>query len=169
MFKGGIFYGMLLMTLPIFGQRTLEKIMEKLADKDVPLATVTETAVNPSYYRLDTREQEEFKVSHLKDAHYVGYKDFNASEFAEHFPDKDATYVVYCSVGVRSEKIGKKLIAMGYTDVKNLSGGMFKWVNEGYDIVDIDKRATQKVHAYNRFWGLLLNRGVKVYGPEKQE
>ncbi len=169
MFKGGIFYGMLLMTLPIFGQRTLEKIMEKLADKDVPLATVTEIAVNPSYYRLDTREQEEFEVSHLKDAYYVGYTDFDASEFAENFPDKDATYLVYCSVGVRSEKIGKKLIAMGYNDVKNLSGGMFKWVNEGYDVVDSAGQATLKVHAYNRFWGLLLNRGVKVYGPEKQE
>ncbi|NNJ89273.1 MAG: rhodanese-like domain-containing protein [Eudoraea sp.] len=169
MLKGGIFYGMLLMALPVFGQRTLEKIMEKLAYKDVPLATVTEAAVNPSYYRLDTREPEEFEVSHLKDAHLIGYSDFNTSEFAENFPDKDATYLVYCSVGVRSEKIGKKLMAMGYTDVKNLSGGMFKWVNEGYDIVDQNGRETQKIHAYNRFWGLLLNRGEKVYGPEKQE
>ena len=169
MFKGGILCGMLLMTFPIFGQRTLEKIMEKLADKDVPLATVTETAVNPSYYRLDTREREEFEVSHLKDAHYVGYNDFDASDFTEQFPDKDATYLVYCSVGVRSEKIGKKLLALGYNDVKNLSGGMFKWVNEGHDVVDSAGQATLKVHAYNRFWGLLLNRGVKVYGPEKQK
>jgi len=169
MLKGGIFYGMLLITLPIFGQRTLEKIMEKMAYKDVPLATVTEIAVNPSYLRLDTREREEFEVSHLQDAHYIGYSDFDASEFIEHFPDKDATYVVYCSVGVRSEKIGKKLIDMGYTDVKNLSGGMFKWINEGYDVVDSTGRETQKVHAYNRFWGLLLNKGEKVYGPVKQE
>lgn len=143
--------------------------MEKLAYKDVPLATVTEIAVNPSYLRLDTREREEFEISHLKDAHFIGYKEFNAKEFEIYFPDKEATYVVYCSVGVRSEKIGKKLLAMGYTDVKNLAGGMFKWVNEGYDIVDSAGLATQKVHAYNRFWGLLLNRGVKVYGPEKQE
>ena len=169
MFKGGIIYGMLLMTLPIFGQRTMEKIIEKLTYRDVPLATVTEIAVNPTYYRLDTREQEEFEVSHLKDAHLIGYTDFDASEFAEIFPDKEATYVVYCSVGVRSEKIGKKLIAMGYTDVKNLAGGMFKWVNEGHEVVDNDGRVTQKVHAYNRFWGMLLNKGMKVYGPEKQE
>lgn len=157
------------MTLPVFGQRTLEKIMEKLADKDVPLATVTETSVNPSYNRLDAREREEFEVSHLKDAHFIGYTNFDTSEFSETFPDKHATYVVYCSVGVRSEKIGKKLIDMGYTDVKNLSGGIFKWVNEGYDIVDMNGQKTQKVHAYNRFWGLLLNKGSKVYGPVKQE
>ncbi len=160
---------MLLIITPVLGQRTLEKIMEKLADKDVPLATVTEIAVNPSYLRLDAREREEFEVSHLKDAHFIGYKEFNVKEFEIHFPDKEATYVVYCSVGVRSEKIGKKLLGMGYTDVKNLAGGMFKWVNEGNDVVDSAGLATQKVHAYNRFWGLLLNRGVKVYGPEKQE
>jgi len=169
MLKGGIIYGMLLMALPVFGQRTLEKIMEKLAYKDVPLATVTEIAVNPSYFRLDTREPEEFNVSHLKDAHLIGYSHFDELEFAERFPDKDATYLVYCSVGVRSEKIGKKLIAMGYKDVKNLSGGIFKWVNEGYDVVDSTGQVTQKVHAYNRFWGLLLNKGEKVYGPEKEE
>ncbi len=90
-------------------------------------------------------------------------------EFKENFPNKNATYVVYCSVGVRSEKIGKKLMDLGYTDVKNLSGGMFKWINEGYDVVDSAGRTTQKVHAYNRFWGLLLDKGMKVYGPEKQE
>jgi rhodanese-related sulfurtransferase len=143
--------------------------MERLADKDVPIATVAEIAVNPSYLRLDTREQEEFEVSHLKDAYFIGYSEFDASEFEKHFPDKDATYVVYCSVGVRSAKIGKKLMDMGYTDVKNLSGGMFKWVNDGYDVVDNTGQATQKVHAYNRFWGLLLDRGEKVYGPEKLE
>lgn len=169
MFKVSICYAMLLLTFPVFGQRTLEKIMEKLAYKDVPLATVTEIAVNPSYHRLDTREKEEFDVSHLKDAHFIGYSDFDASKFIEHFPDKKATYVVYCSVGVRSEKIGKKLIAMGYTDVKNLSGGLFKWVNEGNDVVDSTGGITPKIHAYNRFWGLLLNKGEKVYGPEKQE
>lgn len=160
---------MLLMITPVFGQRTLEKIMEKLAYKDVPLASVTEIAVNPLYLRLDTREPEEFEVSHLPDAHFIGYKDFNAKEFKINFPNKNATYVVYCSVGVRSEKIGKKLMDLGYTDVKNLSGGMFKWVNEGYNVVDSAGLVTQKVHAYNRFWGLLLDKGVKVYGPENQE
>ncbi len=77
MFKGSIFFVMSLMITPVFGQRTLEKIMEKLAYKDVPLASVTEIAVNPSYLRLDTREPEEFEVSHLPDAHFIGYKDFN--------------------------------------------------------------------------------------------
>ncbi len=167
MIKGSFFFAIVFITIPGFGQRTLENIMEKLASKDVPLATVTEIAVNPSYVRLDTREKEEFVVSHIKDAHFIGYSDFEISEFTEHFPDKDATYVVYCSVGVRSEKIGKKLIAMGYTNVKNLSGGIFKWINEEYEVVDSTGKRTAKVHAYNRFWGLLLNKGEKVYGSEK--
>jgi rhodanese-related sulfurtransferase len=169
MFKENIFFVTLLMIMPVFGQRTLENVMEKLTHKDVPLASVTELAINPSYHRLDARSPEEFGVSHLPDAHYIGYKDFDAKEFKRRFPDKEATYVVYCSVGLRSGKIGKKLMDLGYTNIKNLSGGLFKWINDGYKIVDTTGKPTQKVHAYNKFWGLLLNKGEKVYGIEKQE
>jgi len=161
--------GALLMTTTALGQRTLDKLISKLSNKDVPLATVTEVKVNNSYLRLDAREKEEFEVSHLPDAHFIGYKNFDADQFTSRFPDKDATYVVYCSVGVRSGKIGEKLQDLGYSNVKNLSGGIFKWVEEGCPIVDAEEKETYKVHAYNRFWGLLLNKGEKVYGPENQD
>ncbi|MGB5378886.1 rhodanese-like domain-containing protein [Muriicola sp.] len=169
MFNEPIFFGMMLVIMPVFGQRTLDNIMDKLTHKEMPLASVTELAVNPSYYRLDARSPEEFNISHLPDAHYIGYKDFNAIEFTQNFPDKEATYVVYCSVGIRSGKIGKKIKDLGYTNIKNLSGGLFKWVNDGYKILDTTGQPTQKVHAYNKFWGLLLNNGEKVYGKENQD
>lgn len=65
---------------------------------------------------------------------------------------KDAKIVLYCSVGYRSEKIGEKLQKMGYTDVNNLFGSLFEWVNRGYKVVDKDGNETQKVHTYNKDW-----------------
>jgi rhodanese-related sulfurtransferase len=156
-------WGFLVFSIPLIGQPDLQKITERIAGGDVPVASVTEVAVNPSYIRLDAREKEEYWVSHLPEARYIGYKDFDASAFASLFPDKKATYVVYCSVGIRSRKIGRKLMSMGYANVKNLSGGIFKWVNEGYDILDNEGKVTLEIHAYNRYWGSLLNRGEKVY------
>lgn len=166
MLKGILFTGVILMSTTSFSQRTMEKIIEKLASKDIPLASVTEVAVNPSYTRLDAREMEEFEVSHLPNAHYIGYKNFNAGKFKSLFPDKDATYVVYCSVGIRSGKIAEELQKIGYKDVKNMSGGIFKWIEEDHPVLDADEKLTRKVHAYNRIWGLLLSKGEKVYEPE---
>ncbi len=155
------------LSLTAWGQRTLEKVVEKWVSEDVPLATVEEVTENPSYFLLDAREKEEYQVSHLPNSYFIGYKHFDAAEFTEAFPDKSAPYVVYCSVGVRSGKIGEKLIDLGYTDVRNLRGGIFQWVEEGQPLHDADGNPTRKVHAYNRFWGMLLNSGEKVYGPEK--
>lgn len=166
MLKGILFTGVILMSTTSFSQRTMDKIIEKLASQDIPLATVTEVAVNHSYTRLDAREMEEFEVSHLPYAHYIGYKNFDAGKFTSQFPDKDATYVVYCSVGIRSGKIAEKLQKMGYKNVKNMSGGIFKWIEEDHPVVDSDEKVTRKVHAYNRIWGLLLSKGEKVYELE---
>ncbi|MBT8281454.1 MAG: rhodanese-like domain-containing protein [Muriicola sp.] len=147
----------------------MEKLIDKLSNKDVPLASVTEVSVNPSYIRLDAREKEEYEVSHLPDAYFIGYDNFDAEEFASLFPDKEATYLVYCSLGIRSGKIGEKLQKLGYRDVKNMSGGIFKWIEEDLPVLDADDNETQKVHAYNKFWGLLLTKGEKVYSLENED
>ncbi len=167
--KTCLIIGFILTLTTTMAQRTLEKVMEKLSGDEVPLVSITETRVNPAFIRLDARELEEFEVSHLPDAQFIGYENFDAEKFTSTYPDKKATYVVYCSVGIRSGKIGRKLLKRGYTDVRNLSGGIFKWVEEGNPVVDRDGKVTQKVHAYNRFWGMLLNKGEKVYGPEDQK
>ncbi|QBA65029.1 rhodanese-like domain-containing protein [Muriicola soli] len=161
--------GVILMANTSFSQRTMEKLIDKLSNKDVPLASVTEVSVNPSYIRLDAREREEYEVSHLPDAKYIGYTNFDIDQFTSLFPDKEATYLVYCSLGIRSGKIGERLIELGYSDVKNMSGGIFKWMEEDLPVVDADDRETKRVHAYNKFWGLLLTKGEKVYSLESEE
>lgn len=109
---------------------------------------------------LDAREQEEYAVSRIAQAQHVGFVHFDPDSVTD--IDKDATIVVYCAVGSRSEKITRELKEMGFENVSNLYGGIFEWVNQGYDIVN-DSGKTNKIHAYNRFWGMWLQKGEKVY------
>lgn len=109
---------------------------------------------------VDSRELEEFKISHLEGALYAGYDDYD-STIVDRL-DKSRPVIVYCSIGYRSEKIAERLIAAGFTDVYNLYGGIFEWVNQGNDVVD-ESGTTDKVHAYSRTWGIWLKEGEKVY------
>lgn len=111
---------------------------------------------------LDTREKEEFTVSHIHSAKYVGYNHFEIDSLKS-IP-KNTQIIVYCSVGYRSERIGEKLIKKGYTNVNNLYGGIFEWVNNNYPVVDMNDQKTNKVHAYSKLWGKWLIKGEKVYG-----
>jgi len=168
MYKFGILLGLMVLGYPLMGQRSPEKMIERRVKGNVPSVSVTELAVNPSYIRLDAREKEEFEVSHIPNSYYIGYKEFDARKVLALLPNKDTTVVVYCSVGIRSDAIGKKLMALGYTRVHNLSGGIFKWLNEGFPLIDTAGQKTNRIHPYNRFWGLLLQKGEKVYSPENQ-
>lgn len=110
---------------------------------------------------LDSRSPEEYKVSHIKDARWVGYDDFDM-ERVKDIP-KNRKIIVYCSVGARSEKITGKLKKAGYTDVANLYGGIFEWINEDHPVYN-DSGKTDKIHPYNFFWGMWLSEGTKDYG-----
>ena len=70
---------------------------------------------------------------------------------------------MYCSVGYRSEKISEKLIAAGFTDVSNLYGGIFEWVNIGRPVYKASNQKTNRVHTYNKEWSKWLRTGIKVY------
>lgn len=110
---------------------------------------------------LDARSYREFEISHLPGAIWVGYDEFPAQSL--HGLAKDAEVVVYCSLGVRSEKIAEQLIQMGFKDVKNLYGGLFEWKNSGKAVIDLQGQPTERVHAFSKIWGQWLHRGEKVY------
>lgn len=109
---------------------------------------------------LDARSPEEYEVSYIKNARFVGYENFDSTAVAE--LDPDAEIVVYCAVGYRSEKIGEKLKEMDFKNIANLYGGIFEWKNRGNIVVN-DDGPTNKVHAYSKTWGMWLNKGKKVY------
>jgi len=121
-----------------------------------------ETKRDSTIIILDTREREEFTVSHISKAIHVGYDHFEMDSLKK-IP-KNTRIIVYCSVGYRSERIGEKLLSSGYTNVYNLYGGMFEWVNNDYPVVDKNNIQTNKIHAYSKLWGKWLIKGEKVYG-----
>lgn len=137
---------------------TLLKIMLK---HDVKEMTVPQAEVKSNVLFIDAREKKEFDVSHIKNAVFVGYEDFNISRLGA--VPKGNEIIVYCSIGKRSENITEKLMKAGYTNVSNLYGGIFEWVNQGNQVVDINNKNTDKVHAYGRLWGQWLDKGEKVY------
>lgn len=147
-------------------QGSLEELLSKYNDETVPYISteqLQEKKDHSQLFLLDTRSLEEYQVSHLKNAHWVGYENFDIEEFKSRFPQKDKEIVVYCSLGVRSEKIGEKLQKAGYTDVKNLYGGIFTWKNKNLPVFNQQGNETQKVHAYSKKWSKWLEKGEKVY------
>ncbi len=130
-----------------------------LLSADVPAVDMDHVPIGKAVF-LDAREREEYDVSHIAGALPVGYKDFDMRSLQ--LVPKDTVIVVYCSVGYRSEKITEKLLEAGFTNVHNLYGGIFEWVNTGHPLVDSTGR-TDKVHAYNRNWSQWVIRGEKIY------
>jgi rhodanese-related sulfurtransferase len=111
-------------------------------------------------YLLDTREEEEFNVSHLKNARHAGYFWFDMRKVYD-IP-LDAQIILYCSVGYRSEKIGRKLLDAGFKNVFNLYGGIFEWINQGNPVYNNNDVQTSEIHTYNNDWAHWVNRGTKV-------
>lgn len=144
------------------GQRTFDEKMQSLYKNTVPLIKADSLKSKLSeVVMLDTRSQEEYQVSHILGARFVDYDDFEVAQVND--IQKDQEVIVYCSVGYRSERVGEKLQKAGYTNVKNLYGGIFGWKNEGYEVVGSNNQPTDSVHVYNRLWGKWLYKGKKVY------
>jgi len=136
-------------------------LLRSTYDKDLALVYPDQKDLINNAILLDTREKTEFNVSHLKGAQWVGYESFDMSAVKD-IP-KNQPIVVYCSIGARSQEIGKKLKQSGYSEVYNLYGGIFHWVNENNPVFHLDSIPTNKVHTYNKMWGIWLNKGEKVY------
>ncbi|MBT8293876.1 MAG: rhodanese-like domain-containing protein [Eudoraea sp.] len=144
-------------------QSSIDQALNRYNNESVPYITVAEMQNFQDKIILDAREWEEYNVSHLKNAIWVGYDDFKLSEVEKKLPDKSAEIVVYCSIGVRSENIGEELLESGYSRTKNLYGGIFEWTNQGHTVYNTKGEKTKKVHAYGKLWGKYLTKAEKVY------
>lgn len=153
----------LLFTLNCFAQKTIQEVLVKYNKNLVPYISVNELKEKQNIILFDSRDATEYKVSHLKNANYVGFDDFDSKKIKEKFTNPNATIIVYCSIGVRSEIIGKKLLKMGYKNVFNLYGGIFEWSNQNLPVYDSDDKQTQNVHAFSKEWSQYLKKGNKVY------
>ena len=133
-----------------------------LLNRNVPEIDVeTLSAHLGDYQLLDSRSKEEYIVSHISKAIWVGYDDFHLERIQS--LTLQTPIVVYCSVGYRSEKITQRLQKAGFQKVYNLYGGIFEWVNQGHRVVNSSEQVTKRIHAYNKIWGLWVHQGDKVY------
>ena len=82
---------------------------------------------------LDARTQPEFAVSHLRGA--VAIDPYRPSLRPLRGIRPSEAIVVYSSAGYRGARVTSWLNRAGYTSVVNLSGGLFKWANEGRPMV----------------------------------
>lgn len=150
----------------LVAQEPLDKLLSKYNSHSIPYISVEELkmqADNKEVFILDSREMEEFEVSHLKNATFVGYNNFSVAAITSTIKNKNAAIVVYCSLGIRSEKISEKLKKAGYTNIKNLYGGIFEWKNKGYAVYDSANTETQKIHTFSKNWATYLHQGEPVF------
>ena len=145
------------------GQRTLTKLLKKYNTESVAYVSVEMAKSNPDFVFLDARELKEYKVSHLKNAIHIGYDEFNLKKTTSKLTNKNATIVVYCSVGIRSEDIAERLQKAWYKYVFNLFGGIFEWKNKQNVVVDSLNSPTEKVHTFSKEWSKWLKKGIRVY------
>lgn len=157
--------GLSIILQPLMGQEVNSKaydlMLSGMLSHSVKEISVKEASDIKDAIFLDSREKKEYQVSHLPKAKWVGYDSLDLSALDK--VPKDSKIIVYCSVGYRSEKVSEKIKAKGFTDVQNLYGGIFEWVNQGNKVVDPNGYETPKVHAYSMIWGIWLSKGEKVY------
>lgn len=167
--KIGLFKGLKVMVLFLLGlipqavkgqnPEGFKEMAIKMANKSVPIISLMQIdeieKKGKKIIYLDARELEEFNVSHIKGAIHVGYDNFKEDEVKN--MDKNAVYVVYCSVGYRSGKIGKKMQKMGFKYVFNLYGGIFNWANNDRAMIKKGNK-TVKAHPFNKKWGKWLRK-----------
>jgi len=87
------------------------------------------------FFLIDVRQQSEFDKSNIFYStniprgvleFKIGSNVFWENEFLD-VPDKDAEIIIYCKKGDRGILAARSLSELGYTNVKNLKGGIVAW------------------------------------------
>ncbi len=97
-----------------------------------PQALSVLLAAKEKPYVLDVRSPQEFRG----DGHIAGANLIPLSELASHIKKipTDCLIVTVCRSGARSAAAQSQLERAGYTQVKNLSGGMMAWQSAGLPV-----------------------------------
>ena len=76
---------------------------------------------------IDVREPFEWDIGHIPGARLVPL-----NRIADEIPrlDKRKETVLYCKVGVRSRFAAEQLADAGLSEVRNLTGGILRWIDE---------------------------------------
>lgn len=98
-------------------------------------ALFTEIIEGNELFLLDVREPNELE----EDGYILGAVNVPTRSVAQNLDmlpaDLDAPIVVYCKAGTRGAIVMSALQILGYTNVRNLSGGIGAWVGEEYEVI----------------------------------
>lgn len=115
---------------------------------------------------LDVRSSPERSVSHIPTSEFVAFADFDVG--ATQHVDRDTPIVTCCTVGYRSERIGERLLAAGFTSIRHLYGGIIEWTNHRLPLERGPEHPPGEqpaVHAYSHRRGKWVTHGRAVYQP----
>ena len=147
-------------------QKTLDQTLKKHNKNEVPYISVSELRMhqaNNNVIILDSRELNEYQVSHIEGSTLVGYDKFSMDSISELVENKDNLIVVYCTLGIRSEVVADKLLKAGYSNVKNLYGGICEWSNKDFKVIDSTQATTKNIHTFSKEWSKWLLNGNPIY------
>jgi adenylyltransferase/sulfurtransferase len=76
---------------------------------------------------IDVREPYEWQIGHIPGARLVPL-----SQIPEEIPrlDKKRETILYCKAGARSMRAAQQLAEAGVTDVRSLTGGILRWIDD---------------------------------------
>jgi rhodanese-related sulfurtransferase len=142
-------------------EKMYDVILQQMLSHSVPEMSVADLASSKEkMVLLDSRSEDEYQVSHLPGAIWIG--DNAAMQLAKMAElSKDDTYIVYCSVGLRSEQAASRMQDAGYK-ATNLYGGLFEWSNQQKPLVGGKEEPTKAVHGYSMIWAKWIRNGDVV-------
>ena len=101
---------------------------EPMADYDISPEQLKQMMdANPDLYVLDVREPHEIAICAI-----AGSRKIPLGQIAQRYAEvpSDQPVVVHCKLGGRSAQAVEFLQSKGYTDIKNLAGGILRWVDD---------------------------------------
>jgi rhodanese-related sulfurtransferase len=143
--------------------RTQRKFPEVSWLKTDSLDSWVHDPLQPHPVLLDARTQDEFAVSRIRSAAQID--PYRPSLRPVQKLPKDTAIVVYSSAGYRGARVASWLARAGYSNVHNLAGGIFAWVNEGRPVFR-GENPTAQVHPYDRIWGRLVLGQYRAEAPD---
>ena len=127
---------------PACGTREITELMDydELCGDDIGIqqTTATVTDIQPSQLAqrlergekleiIDVREPYEWQIGHIPGARLVPLE-----RIPDEIPrlDKRRETILYCKMGARSMRAAQQLASAGVTDVRNLAGGILRWIDD---------------------------------------
>jgi len=121
-----ILFAMLLLVSCNSYQKSPEATKGEIIEVMAPKAMFEILDTNDDAQLVDVRTQEEFSVSHLKNAQNICVTDADFKERVASL-DKTKPVYVYCKKGGRSARAANILKDLGFTKIYDLQGGITEW------------------------------------------